>query len=342
MMHIGAYFSDAASPILPVALLASVLLMFINGWTDAPVTIASAVSSGALSVKRACFLSAIFNLLGAVFMSFFGSSVAVSVYSISGVGGINSVKGAAVITAAMLTVVAFAVLAFYFGIPTSESHALFASLSGASAAVIGFKVFLNIEWLKIFSGILISTLPLIFFADLAANLLLRKIKAQNDKVLKKLQTAGVMALSFSHGAQDGQKFAGVFTVCYVLGLGRNAETVKVPLVAVILSAALISIGMFCCGGRIIRSFEGVAPKNAASGFAADFVSSSALVICSLLGIPVSTTHAKTAAIIGAGTRSAVSQKTFKSFAFWWVLTFPCCVAVGYILSKVLVFFCLPV
>ena len=341
-MHIGAYFSQLASPVLFIPLLASVLLMFINGWTDAPVTVASAVSSRALSLKKACFLSAVFNILGAVFMSVFGSSVAVSVYNLSAVEGINSIKGAAVITSAMLTVVSFAVLAFYFGIPTSESHALFASLSGASAAVIGFKAFLNIEWLKIFSGILISTLPLIFFADIAANLLSRKINPQNDKVFKTLQTAGVMALSFSHGAQDGQKFAGVFTICYVLGLGRNAENVKVPLVAVIFSAALISIGMFCCGGRIIRSFEGVAPKNAASGFAADFVSSSALVICSLLGIPVSTTHAKTAAIIGAGAKSQISFKTFKRFAFWWVVTFPCCVAVGYILSKALVFLFLPV
>ena len=336
-MQITALFSGEFSPIMPVAVLASVLLMFINGWTDAPATIAAAVTSGALTVKKACALSAGFNLLGAFFMSVFGSSVAVSVYSLSGVGGIAKEKGSIVITAAMLTVVVFAVIAFFYKIPTSESHALFAALAGASSAVIGFKAFLNIEWLKIFSGILISTMPLIFFADTAATFLVKKTENKSQTLFKRLQTVGVMALSFSHGAQDGQKFAGVFTVCYVLALNKNAENIRVPVFAVILSALLISMGMFCCGSRIISSFKNIAPKNAAAGFAADFVSSIALIVCSLLGIPVSTTHAKAAAILGAGAKTAVSVKTFRGFMLWWIITFPACAALGYIISKALLF-----
>lgn len=338
-MQITAIFGGVVSPILPIAVLASVLLMFINGWTDAPVTIATAVSSGALSVKKACLISAVFNILGAVFMSVFGSSVAVSVYSISNISGIENSKGAAVITAAMLAVSVFAIFAFIFSVPTSESHALFAALSGASAAVIGFKAFLNIEWLKVFSGIIVSTLPVIVFSDVAARVLCRKIRDKNKKVFKRLQTASVMALSFSHGAQDGQKFAGVFTVCYALSLGKNAEKAEVPIVAVLLSAALISLGMFCCGKRIISSFSLVAPNNAVAGFAADAVSAFTMVICSLFGIPISTTHTKTASTIGAGTRTHRSVKTFKKFLFFWVITFPFCAITGYIFSKALLLFC---
>lgn len=320
-------------PALLLAVLPALLLMLVNGWTDAPVNIATAIHSGAVSAKGAILMSAACNFLGAAVMCALGSSVAVSVYSISGLDKVGSAALPA-LSAAMTAVAVWSLFALRFGLPTSESHALAAALSGAAVAVSGFGALDLHEWGKLLLGVLFSTVPVAAVSLLAAGFL--RLLPLGDGTFKKLQVTGAALSSFAHGAQDGQKFAGVLTLAATLNLGGTAE-VTVPLWAVFLSALLISLGTLLGGRKIIERFSEFAPEAPHCGFAADLVSAVGLLLLSAAGLPASTTHAKSSAVFGAG----LSERRVKSTGSAilpligaWVLTFPVSAALGFALTKI--------
>lgn len=323
-----------------VAVLPSIALMLVNGWTDAPVGIATAVCSGALKFKTAVFLAAVCNFFGAALMTLFGSSVAVSIFSISGIGVIPTDSAGNVLISAMLSVVVWSLFALYFCIPTSESHALSAALFGASAAVIGSKAFFGDEWLKIALGVFISAVPTLMLSALLSDFLLKKTRKSSENNFKKLQILGAAATSFAHGAQDGQKFAAVVAVTIAVCNGSTQKTFYLPAYSVLLSAAVISLGMLMGGKRILKGLSSFAADRASSGFAADVVSAVSLLVMSLLGIPASTTHAKTCALMGASIGQkkgmAVGTSVIKLTLFW-ILTFPVCFLLGFIISHIIRF-----
>lgn len=328
------------TPMLVTVILCAVMLMLVNGWTDAPVSIATAVHSGAIGTVAASVLAALGNFCGAAFMMVVGSPVAVSVYSLSGVSKIFGEAALSALIAAMVTVVLWSLTALFYGIPTSESHALLAALTGAAVAIGGSECFDKKAWAKVVLGLIISS----FFAAIISFLVVRfinqKCSFQNHGVFKKLQVFGAAVSSFAHGAQDGQKFAGVLTVAAVLCLHKEASNITVPLWTVALSAVLISVGMLLGGRKIIKSFSDFAPKNAVAGVCSDVVSAFLLVVMSLLGIPASTTNAKTCAVIGAGImerRARNGVKTIAKTVLIWLLTFPVCAAVGFMLGHILFF-----
>lgn len=320
-------------PALLLAVLPALLLMLVNGWTDAPVNIATAIHSGAVSAKGAILMSAVCNFLGAAVMCALGSSVAVSVYSISGLDKVGSAALPA-LSAAMTAVAVWSLFALRFGLPTSESHALAAALSGAAVAVSGFGALNMHEWGKLLLGVLFSTVPVAAVSLLAAGFL--RLLPLGDGTFKKLQVTGAALSSFAHGAQDGQKFAGVLTLAATLNLGGTAE-VTVPLWAVFLSALLISLGTLLGGRKIIERFSEFAPEAPHCGFAADLVSAVGLLLLSAAGLPASTTHAKSSAVFGAGLlgRRIKSTKTaILPLIGAWVLTFPVSAALGFVLTKI--------
>ncbi len=309
--------------------------MLINGWTDAPVGIASAVNSQAISLKKAVVLSAFFNLLGALFVGFLGNSVAKSVAEISGVSKFSQNFGAVSFTAAMLSVAVWSLLSLKFGIPTSESHALLAALSGAFVAVAGFNEVNFSEWAKVLVGLGLSTAPLIFLTKKVTHILKKRFKgSSSDKNLKKLLVFGAVMSAFAHGAQDGQKFAGVFAVQVSLLLS-SGQDFSVPFYAVCISAVFISLGMMLGGKKIVDTLSQVSSHDAVAGFSADLTSSFVLLLMSLAGIPASTTSAKTSALIGTG--HGQTKKSFLLFATW-VLTFPACFVLGLFIAKLLLYF----
>lgn len=324
------------NPTALMAVLLSLGLMLVNGWTDAPVNIATAIRSGAVSPKNAILTAAVCNFLGAAAMGLLGSSVAVGVYSISGLGSAGDNALCALI-AAVFSVVLWSLVALRFGLPTSESHALFAGLTGSGIALQGLSAVNGAEWLKVLLGIALSTLPVAVLAYLAARLL----KALTDipaLTFKRLQLLGAMLSSFAHGAQDGQKFAGILTLAAVLGSGVKGQTVAVPLWTAMVSAAVISLGTLIGGKRIIKRFGSLAPKDPAAGFASDLVSAVVLTVLSAVGLPASTTHAKSSAVIGAGRFDAQTKQdtaTLRSMVLAWVLTFPISAALGFIITKIL-------
>lgn len=309
--------------------------MLVNGWTDAPVNIATAIRSGAVRPKTAILLSAVFNFLGAAAMCIFGSSVAVSIYSISGLTFVRE-NASLALCAAVLSVVIWSLTALWFGLPTSESHALAAALTGAAVATKGFETVNLTEWGKTALGLLLSTVPVVLIS-FAFSKFMQNSFCDSKINYKKLQVLGAMLSSLAHGAQDGQKFAGVLVLN--LSIAAKESTAKIPLWATLLSAFFISLGTLLGGRKIIKKFGSLAPTDACSGFCSDLVSAVTLLILSILGIPASTTHAKSSAVMGAGAVNTPFKEnltTVKELVAAWILTFPISAALGYLLTRLLI------
>lgn len=328
-----------SSPKFSAAILPSVALMLVNGWTDAPVNIAAAIRSGAIKPFNAILLSAVCNFSGGAAMCLLGSSVAVSIYSISGLATAQE-HALPALVGALTSVVIWSLTAMYFGLPTSESHALTAGLSGAAVAVAGVSEINAGEWLKTLLGIVLSTLPVAIVAFFSAILLERHANITTDS-FKKMQVFGAALSSFAHGAQDGQKFAGVLALTAAMCLETSSQQITVPVWTALVSAILISLGTLLGGRRIIKRFGELAPENPAAGFASDLVSSAALLLLSVFGLPASTTHAKSAAVIGAGathTRISKNADTVKTMLLAWLLTFPVSAVLSFIFTKIFICF----
>lgn len=324
-------------PQLLLASLAAAAMMLVNGWTDAPVAIAPAVNSNALKFKKAVLMAAVCNFAGAAVMMPAGSRVAVGIYEISGLSPTQngSVRAFA---AAMAAVVVWSLAALYFGLPTSESHALMAALAGAAVRIKSPSAFDLRLWSGVALGIFLSTVPTALASSAVTGRLrgLSEKRKISDRWLKGMQITGAALTCFAHGAQDGQKFAGIFTVAAALCLRSSGETVTVPLWTAVVSATLISAGMLLGGRKIVRSMGAYTPAEPAACVAADITASLALITLAAVGIPVSTTHAKVAALAGAraskrrgfGPAPAALLKT----AAVWLLTFPACGVLGFLFA----------
>jgi PiT family inorganic phosphate transporter len=302
--------------------------MIANGWTDAPLSIAAAVKTKSLKFKTAVILAAVCNLLGGLFMVALGNGVAVSIYKISGVDAGENLSE--VLTSGVLTVVVWSVVTYFFSVPTSESHALISALFGAVAFAKGFYAFKNPEWIKVISGLILSTLPSLLLAKAVSKLLHKSPKLKNSRsVFLKLQVLGAAVSSFAHGAQDGQKFAGILALSCMAG---KSNEVSVPFWAILISSLFISSGTLLGGRKIVGTLGAVASGEPLSGFSADISSGFLLLLLSAFGFPVSTTHSKSFAMLGA---DGNFSKEFIKMLFAWGLTFPACISLGYIFRYLL-------
>ena len=322
-------------PCFLLLLLPGCFMMLLNGLTDAPVAVASAVNSGAVSLKKAATLAAVFNFLGAVAVCLLGSGVAKSVIEITGVSGLEPEVASKMLISAMLAVAIWSLSAYVFGIPTSESHALLAALSGGTFAVSGR---LNIGgWGIVLLGLLISTLPVIVLSKFVAkqgNKLQEKQKIKS-KSIKKAQTMSACISCFAHGVQDSQKFAALISVQVAVACGKDLKNVETPLFLSLFSAAMISLGMLLGGKRIIGSISKVSNSTPVCGISADITSAFILLLLSALKIPTSTTSAKTTAVMGAGGSLKTAFKNSGRMLFVWILTLPSCAIIAYFLTMLL-------
>jgi PiT family inorganic phosphate transporter len=320
--------------LLPVLLLI-LAAEFVNGWTDAPNSIATVVSTRVLPPHQAVLMATILNAMGALS----GTAVAATI----GKGIVDpAIINTTTVAAAMVGIVLWSCLAYYMGgIPTSESHALVAGLAGAGLATAGPSVLLWEGWSKVFIGLLFSTF-LGFFGGLVIMLLLYRIFYRSRPgtvriIFGRLQVLSAAFMSFSHGSNDGQKFIGVFTLALVLG-GVLPEF-HVPLWVILLCAITMGIGTALGGWKIIRTMGMRLTKlEPVHGFAAE--TSAALVIeaASRLGIPLSTTHTIGTSIMGVGSIqrfSAVRWGVAGEIIMAWVLTFPACGLIAYLVARVI-------
>ena len=333
----------SANPIFLVTVLLTLGVIFVNGWTDAPNAIATCVSTRAMSPRAAILMAAFFNFLGVLFMSIIGAKVTATVMNMVNFNGDNH-DAIVALCAALLAIVIWAVAAWYFGIPTSESHALIAGISGAAIALQGnFSGINGSEWVKVLYGILVSTLLGFFigwlFTKLTILIFRRSDRRKTTRIFKKAQVLGGASMAFMHGAQDGLKYMGVMMLGMLLVKNEGTSYTGIPpMWLMVLCSAVMAIGTSIGGYKIIKAVGmDMVKLEQYQGFSADMSASLILLLCTLIGYPVSTTHTKTTAIMGVGASkrlSSVNWGVVKEMVFTWIFTFPGCGLLGYLFALV--------
>jgi len=329
-------------PALVITSLLTLGVILVNGWTDAPNAIATCVSTRAMRPGSAILMAAVCDLLGVLVMTSINGKVATTVFKMVDFGG-NSKDALIAMCAALVAIVTWATAAWWFGIPTSESHALIAGISGAAIALQGgFSGINGSEWVKVLYGLVLSTV-LGFGMGFASTRITEAIcrnmdRRKTDKFFGKAQIAGAASMAFMHGAQDGQKFIGVFLLGLTLAQG-SSETgmVAAPLWLMVLCAGIMGLGTSIGGYRIIKAVGmDMVKLEKYQGFSADIAGAGCLLISTLTGLPVSTTHTKTTAIMGVGASrniKRVNWSVVKEMVLTWVLTFPGCGLLGFAMAK---------
>ena len=338
-----------ANPLLFIAVTLTLGVILVNGWTDAPNAIATCVVTRCMSPRAAILMAAVFNFLGVFVMTLINSTVAETITKMVDFGADPDLAIIA-LSAALFAIVLWATLAWVFGIPTSESHALIAGLTGSAIALHGSFAGVNgNEWVKVVYGIGISVTlgfglgwlvcKVVTVAFYNAN------RPKTEPFFRGAQIVGAASMAFMHGAQDGQKFMGVILLCVYMskgmGLPSDINIANDYLWLMILCSVVMAAGTAMGGKKIIKSVGmDMVKLEKYQGFSADIASSLSLVFCSVFGLPVSTTHAKTTSIMGVGAVKRVSAINFgvvKEMVLTWVLTFPGCGLVGFLMTKLFMF-----
>lgn len=334
-----------ANPALSITVLLTLGVILVNGWTDAPNAIATCISTRSISPRNAIILASVFNFLGVFVMTLINSTVAQTVYNMVDFGD-NPSNALTGLCAALFAIVTWATAAWYFGIPTSESHALIAGLSGAAIAINnGLEGINGREWMSVIIGLGLSTflgfgsgyIIAKLIAFLAAGLHRRKA----NSFFGGAQVFGAAAMAFMHGAQDGQKFMSVFLLGIFLTAGDTSVTeFQIPIWLMVLCSVVMALGTSIGGYRIIKAVGmDMVKLEKYQGFATDFAAAGCLLLSSLTGIPVSTTHTKTTAIMGVGAAkrfSSVNWGIVKEMVLAWILTFPGCGLLAYLMVKLFI------
>lgn len=334
------------SPALWLTVLLTLGVILVNGWTDAPNAIATCVATRAMKPRAAIMMAAVFNFLGVFIMTMLAPKVTETIYKMVDFGD-NSRDALIGLCAAMFAIVVWAVLAWAFGIPTSESHALIAGLTGSAIAMHNSLAGVNAgEWLKVLYGIGVSLLigfALGYgFTKLLQLLCKRADYRKSNKWFGRGQIAAAAGMAFMHGAQDGQKFMSIFLLGMALSQGNMHIGMPTPPIwLMVVCSAVMALGTSIGGMKIIKSVGmDMVKLEKYQGFSADISASTALLVSTITGMPVSTTHAKTVSIMGVGAAKrfrSVNWNVAKEMVFTWILTFPGCGLIGFLMTKLFVF-----
>lgn len=306
---------------------------YINGFHDAANSIATVVSTRVLSPGKAVIWAAVFNFIAAFT---FGTAVAKTV----GAGLVDiHIVTFAVIFAALIGAILWDLITWYFGLPTSSSHALIGGYAGAAVAKAGWGAIIASGWTKTLVFIVLA--PLIglvlgFIIMLTTMWILRGFSpGRVDRWFRRLQLLSAAAYSLGHGGNDAQKTMGIIAGALVAGgylqLTHGGE-LPIPLWVILAAHAAISLGTLSGGWRIIHTMGSKITKlQPVGGFAAETAGAISLFTATHLGIPVSTTHTITGAIIGVGSikrLSAVRWGIAGRIVWAWVLTIPASAAIA--------------
>ena len=331
-----------SNPALAITTLLTLGVIFVNGWTDAPNAIATCVTTRCLRIRPAVIMAAVLNFFGVFIMTQLNASVASTISNMVDFGGDTNAALIA-LCAALFSIVVYSVGASLLGIPTSESHSLIAGLSGAAIAIQDGIGGINMgEWVKVLYG-LAASLLLGFGIGWIVCKLVTLICAGLDRRRANVfftyaQIVGAAAMSFMHGAQDGQKFIGVLFLGMAFCSGQTGVAgVIIPVWLMILCSTIMGVGTSVGGERIIKSVgQDMVRLEKYQGFSADLSSALCLLVMTVLGIPVSTTHTKTSAIMGVGAvcrLSAINFGVVRDMMLTWVFTFPGCGIISYVMAK---------
>lgn len=350
MDSILAFWSQmTANPLLFIAVTLTLGVILVNGWTDAPNAIATCVVTRCMSPRAAILMAAVFNFLGVFLMTLLNATVAETITKMVDFGTDPDLAIIS-LSAALFAIVLWATLAWVFGIPTSESHALIAGLTGSAIALHGSFAGVNgAEWVKVVYGIGISVglgFGLGWLVCKGVTLLFYNAnRPKTEPFFRGAQIVGAASMAFMHGAQDGQKFMGVILLCVYMsqgqGLPKDINIAQDYMWLMVLCSVVMAAGTAMGGKKIIKSVGmDMVKLEKYQGFSADIAAAISLLFCSVFSLPVSTTHAKTTSIMGVGAVKRVSAINFgvvKEMVLTWVLTFPGCGLVGFLMTKLFMF-----
>ena len=337
--------SVTSSPVLLITVLLTLGVIFVNGWTDAPNAIATCITTRCMSTRSAIWMSAIFNFLGVFVMTQINSSVASTISNMVDFGG-NTREALIALCAALFSIVVYSVGASYFGIPTSESHSLIAGLSGAAIAIQNGIGGINMdEWAKVLYGLVLSLI--LGFATgwvvckVVSLVCYRMDRRKTNRFFRGAQIFGAAAMSFMHGAQDGQKFIGVLFLGIAFSNGQGSVSgISIPVWLMLVCSVVMAAGTSVGGEKIIKSVGmDMVKLEKYQGFSADLSAAFCLLYSSLFGIPVSTTHTKTSAIMGVGAvkrLSSINLGVVKEMVLTCIFTFPGCGLISFIMAKLFI------
>ena len=301
---------------------------FLNGFHDAANSIATVVSTRVLSPRTAVLWAAFFNFVAAFVL---GTQVAKTL----GKGMIDlSVVTHEVVVAGLIGAIFWDVFTWYYGLPVSSSHALIGGYAGAAVAKAGMGAILISGWTKTLAFIVLAPIigmVLAFFLTVTVTWLFRRWHPfRLDRLFRRLQLFSAGLYSLGHGGNDAQKTMGIITG--LLFAGGYLKTFEVPLWVVLMSHAAIALGTMFGGWRIVRTMGSKITKlQPFGGFCAETAGALTIVGATLGGIPVSTTHTITGAIIGVGSTrrlSAVKWGVAQRIVWAWILTIPLSAAVA--------------
>ncbi len=329
---------DPSLTLVIVTIVFALFFDFLNGFHDAANSIAAIVSTRVLKPHWAVLWAAFFNFIAFLF---FGVHVATTI----GTGLIDpSVITTHVIFAALLGAIFWNVFTWFYGLPSSSSHALIGGLLGAGIAHAGMS---PLKWYgisKVVAAIVISPLLGMFagmvFMVATARIFFYTNPHKIEGLFRKLQFVSSAFISLGHGSNDAQKTMGIIAML-LFSAGLSGDQFHVPAWVVILCNFVIALGTCFGGWRIVKTMGmRITKLKPASGFCSDTASALTLALATSLGIPVSTTHTVTGAIIGVGSLngySAVRWGVAKSIVWAWVLTIPAAGIVSAIIWYVMQF-----
>jgi len=313
----------------------AVIFDIANGWHDCANAIATVVSTKVLSPMQAVILAATMNILGAFLTTAVAKTVGKGIVDPLAVTDL-------VIISALLSAILWNLITILMGLPVSSSHALFGGIAGAAMAHGGAGI-LNVSGIiKILTSLLVSPLLGIVFGYLFMKLILRLFGQLSPGVISKyfgnLQIISSSFMAFGHGSNDAQKAMGIITMALLSG--GAIKTLDVPTWVVIICALAMGFGTLFGGWKIIKTLGHKMLKlEPIHGFAAETSSTAIIIAASHFGLPVSTTHVVSTAILGVGATkrlSAVRWGIAGKIVMAWVLTLPACIGMAWGIQKLLV------
>ena len=331
---------DPMFTLLVVIVIVALVFDFFNGFHDAANSIATVVSTHVLPPGLAVIWAAFFNFIAAFV---FPLKVATTI----GKGLVTPAAATEyVILAGLVGAIVWDIVTWYFGLPTSSSHALIGGYAGAAVAKVGFDAIMYRGWTKTVVSMFVSPVVGLILGLLmmtaVAWMFRRTLPTRVDKYFRKLQLVSAGLYSLGHGGNDAQKTMGIIAILlysYKKSIGQAPADIHIAIWMVLACHAAIALGTLSGGWRIVKTMGSKITKlKPVGGFCAETAAALTLFGNSYLGIPVSTTHTITGAIMGVGATqrlSAVRWGVATRIIWAWVLTIPCSAAVAALCYKVL-------
>jgi PiT family inorganic phosphate transporter len=322
--------------LLALVVVLALFFDFTNGFHDAANAIATGISTRAWHPRVAIVVAAALNFAGAFIISKVAATLAKGIIDPAAITP-------RVVLAGLIGAIAWNLLTWYFGLPSSSSHALVGGTLGAGIAAAGFDV---VQWHGLYEKVLIPSLCAPVFGGLGAALVLvvilwavrRRAPGTVDTFFRRLQLVSSSFLAYTHGTNDAQKTMGIISLALITTGHLSPDFTRPPIWVIAAAAAAMAAGTYAGGWRIIRTLgQRIAKLTPPQGFSAEAATSLTLFFTARYGFPVSTTHAISGGVLGAGAvRNAAGVRwvVARNILAAWLLTIPCAALVGALMQAI--------